>query len=148
MPEFCKKLQSSLSKGDMVLIGFDLKKNPKKILAAYDDKEGFTARFNLNLLNRVNNGLDANFKLRNFAHYATYDPGNGACKSYLISLKNQKVLIGETVIHFEKDETIFMEISQKYSVHQIDEIASQCGFKPVAYFYDHNRYFVDVIWKC
>ena len=148
MPEFCKKLHDSLSKDDMVLIGFDLKKNPKKILAAYNDKEGFTARFNLNLLNRINNELHGNFQLQNFEHYATYDPDNGACKSYLVSLKKQTVLIGETAIHFEKDETIFMEISQKYSVQQIDEIALQIGFKRVSYFYDHKNYFVDVLWKC
>jgi dimethylhistidine N-methyltransferase len=87
MPKFCKNLRGLLSENDMVLIGFDLKKDPKKILAAYNDRAGFTAEFNLNLLMRINKELDANFDINNFEHYATYDPGTGACKSYLISTK-------------------------------------------------------------
>ncbi len=148
MPVFCKKLRSLLSYGDTVLIGFDLKKDPKKILAAYDDAEGFTSQFNLNLLRRINNEFNAGFNLNNFEHYPTYDPDSGACKSYLVSTKEQKVCIERTAINFKKDETIFMEISQKYSVAQIDEIAEQCGFTPVAHFFDSKKYFVDVIWEC
>ena len=147
MPEYCKKLRSLLSDGDMVLIGFDLKKDPKKILAAYNDSEGITNQFNLNLLRRINSELNAGFNLNNFEHYAMYDPDSGACKSYLVSIKEQNVCIDGTAVNFEKDETIFMEISQKYSVAQIDEIAVQCGFTPVAHFFDSKKYFVDVIWR-
>jgi dimethylhistidine N-methyltransferase len=148
MPGFCKELNGMLSKGDLILIGFDLKKNPKKILAAYNDKKGFTSEFNLNLLARINKELNADFNVNSFEHYATYDPDSGACKSFLVSLMTQDVYIDGTSIHFEKDETIFMEISQKYSVAQIDEIALQCGFTAVAYFFDKKKYFVDVLWKC
>ena len=148
MPAFCQKLRSLLSEGDMVLIGFDLKKDPKKILAAYNDSEGITSQFNLNLLRRINRELNANFDLNQFEHYATYNPDSGACKSFLISLKEQNVCIDETTINFKKEETIFMEISQKYSVAQIDEIAVQCGFTPAAHFFDSKEYFVDVVWKC
>lgn len=148
-PGFCKKLRGLLSKDDEVIIGFDLKKNPKKILAAYNDASGFTRDFNLNLLRRINRELNANFDLTSFEHYATYDPDSGACKSYLVSLREQKVCLGENCeINFEKDETIFMEISQKYSTHQIDALAHECGFTPKASFFDSNRYFVDVVWKC
>jgi len=147
MPVFCKKLRSLLSDGDQVLIGFDLKKDPKKILAAYDDSEGFTSRFNLNLLRRINHELNAGFHLSHFEHYAMYDPDSGACKSYLVSMKEQNVCIDGRAINFKKDETIFMEISQKYSVAQIDEIGVQCGFTPIAHFFDTKKYFVDVIWK-
>ena len=148
MIPFCKKLNGLLSKGDLILIGFDLKKNPKKILAAYNDKSGFTRKFNLNLLTRINKELNADFRVNSFEHYATYDPDSGACKSYLVSLKKQKVLIGATLIQFKKDETIFMEISQKYSVGQIDEIAKECGFEPIDSFFDKGKCFVDVLWKC
>ncbi len=148
MPAFCKNLRSRLAKDDLVFIGFDLKKNPKKILAAYNDKAGFTKQFNLNLLRRINRELDGNFMLADFDHYAMYDPDNGACKSYLVSLKKQAVCIDNNEIYFEKDETIFMEISHKYTMEQIDEIAMQCGFTPVARFFDKKKYFVDVIWKC
>ncbi|HEY5464167.1 MAG TPA: L-histidine N(alpha)-methyltransferase [Hanamia sp.] len=149
MPEFCKKMRSQLSDGDMVLIGFDLKKDPKKILAAYNDHEGFTRQFNLNLLSRINNELHADFNLNNFEHYAMYDPDSGACKSYLVSMKKQNVCINkEFKIHFEKSETIFMEISHKYTISQVDEKATQCGFSPGAHFFDTQKYFVDTIWKC
>ena len=149
MPVFCKKLRSLLDDGDMVLIGFDLKKNPAKILAAYNDKGGLTKRFNLNLLKRINKELHANFKLKNFGHYATYDPADGACKSYLVSMKQQEVSIcKKTVIPFEKNECIFMEISQKYDQSQVTKIALECGFEPVGNFFDKKKYFVDVIWKC
>jgi dimethylhistidine N-methyltransferase len=148
MPAFLMKLKSLLSAGDMVLIGFDLKKNPQTILAAYNDKEGVTREFNLNLLSRINKELNGNFEIENFEHYPTYDPSTGACKSFIISTKDQSVKIGETLIHFEKDEPVFMEISQKYSVKEIDEIAKDCAFEVMADFFDSNRYFVDVILKC
>ncbi len=147
--DFCKSLREQLSKGDMLLVGMDLKKNPKQILAAYNDKKGYTRQFNLNLLHRINEELRANFKTDAFDHYATYDPGTGACKSYLVSLADQQVTIPDDVtIKFAKDEAIFMEISQKYTVEESDKIAAQSGFEPVAHFYDTNKWFTDVIWKC
>ncbi len=91
--QFCQVLRSQLSKGDMVLIGMDLVKNPRQILAAYNDRNGYTRNFNLNLLQRINDELGGNFNIGSFEHYATYDPATGACKSYLISLKNQDVTI-------------------------------------------------------
>ena len=148
MPAFLSRLRNSLSTGDLVLIGFDLKKNPKKILAAYDDAEGYTKAFNLNLLHRINNELHGNFIQHNFEHYAMYDPSTGACKSFLISLKKQSVLIGKTEIHFEKDEPVFMEISQKYSMHQINKITAEAGFANQANFFDSHHDFVDVIFMC
>ncbi len=148
MPKFLQKLRSLLSPGDMVLIGFDLKKNPKKILAAYDDEAGYTKEFNLNLLSRINNELSGNFVIENFEHYAMYDPSTGACKSFLISTKEQSVAIDNSTITFEKNEPVFMEISQKYSSNEIDTIAQECGFKVMEHFFDTNKYFLDVILRC
>lgn len=145
--EFCIKLNQILSTNDMLIIGFDLKKNPQQILDAYNDKAGITRSFNLNLLSRINRELDANFDLKGFEHYVSYDPETGACKSYLISLKNQIVNIGHKAIHFIKDEYIFMEISQKYSLTEIEELAGTSGFNVVQYFSDQQKYFVDAVWK-
>jgi L-histidine N-alpha-methyltransferase len=131
----------------MVLIGIDLKKNPKTILAAYNDKEGITKRFNLNLLERMNRDLKANFDTTQFEHYPTYDPETGSCKSYLISLKEQDVNInGMETIHFEKDEYIFMEISQKFTVEQTNQMAINAGFKPLHHFFDSKQWFIDAVW--
>jgi dimethylhistidine N-methyltransferase len=148
MPQFCSRLRNELSEGDLVLIGFDLKKHPRKIRNAYDDAQGFTRQFNLNLLTRINRELNADFDTEQFDHYASYDPDNGACKSYLVSLAKQDVCIDKNnLIHFEKDETIFMEISQKYSIEVIDRTALESGFTPVAHFFDGNEYFTDVVWR-
>lgn len=145
--DFCKRLRGSLNTGDFLIIGFDLKKDPKQILAAYNDAQGITAAFNLNLLSRINRELFADFKLENFEHYPYYDPESGACKSYLISLKDQLVRIGEeAVIHFSAFEPIYMEISQKYSLQEIEEMARLTGFQSKHLFFDENNYFVDAVW--
>ena len=147
--KFCRELRSQLSEGDMVLIGIDLIKNPAQVLAAYNDREGYTREFNLNLLRRINRELNGNFDIDAFQHYATYDPYSGSCKSFLVSLKEQQVCIGKkALINFAKHETIFMEISQKYTVEETDEIAIKSGFAPVAHFFDKNKWFTDVIWRC
>jgi L-histidine N-alpha-methyltransferase len=145
--KFCSSLKKLLSPKDLLIIGFDLKKNPQQILSAYNDKGGITRSFNLNLLQRINKELEGNFDLSNFEHYASYDPESGACKSYLISLKKQIVNIGQNAIHFAENEHIFMEISQKYSLNDIDQLAEKTGFKPLQRFFDQHQYFVDAIWK-
>lgn len=146
---FCVELRKHLAPGDMVLIGFDLKKNPKTILAAYNDKEGITKKFNVNLLDRINKELGADFNTEQFDHFPTYDPETGACKSYLVSTADQSVHIADhnQSIHFQKDEYIFMEISQKFTVEQTREMAQQAGFDTVNYLFDAKNWFTDAIWK-
>ncbi|HEX8334585.1 MAG TPA: L-histidine N(alpha)-methyltransferase [Segetibacter sp.] len=146
--EFCSSLRSHLNVGDLLLIGFDLKKDPQVILDAYNDKAGYTRDFNLNLLLRINNELGADFVLENFKHQPTYDDATGACKSYLISTKDQEVVIDQQVFYFEEGERIYMEISQKYSVEQTDELATNTGFLPVEHLYDSRKWFVDAVWQC
>ena len=145
--EFCRELRKHLSQGDMALIGMDLKKHPKVVLAAYNDKAGITKKFNLNLLTRINRELNANFDITKFDHYPTYDPETGACKSYLISTVDQQVTInGKETFTFLKDEYIYMEISQKFTVTQTDQIATNAGFTPVGQFFDSKKWFIDAIW--
>jgi len=145
---FCKEVRSCLNREDYLLVGFDLKKDPQIILDAYNDRQGATRAFNLNLLKRINKELNADFALNNFKHFPVYNPESGECKSYLVSNCRQRVFIGDTeFIDFEEYETIDMEISSKYSLHQTNEIAKLSGFKPVEYFFDHKHWFVDVLWK-
>jgi len=145
--DFCSYLRRHLSKGDMVLIGMDLKKNPKTVLAAYNDEGGITKRFNLNLLTRINRELNADFDLTKFDHYPTYDPETGACKSYLVSLEDQQVIInGKERIQFLKDEYIYMEISQKFTVLQTKQMAAKARFKPTENFFDSKKWFLDAVW--
>ena len=143
---FIKELNKHLSSGDMLLIGIDLKKSPKTVLAAYNDKEGITRRFNLNLLTRINRELDADFDVEQFDHYATYDPETGACKSYLVSNEAQTVHIGNEAIRFEKDEYIFMEISQKFTIAETEQMAHEASFTPVRELFDSKKWFMDAVW--
>jgi L-histidine N-alpha-methyltransferase len=146
--DFCRKIRSYLQEGDLVLVGFDLKKNPRTILAAYNDAAGFTRDFNLNLLHRINNELEGDFDTEQFEHYPTYDPATGACKSYLVSRKDQEVTISGQKFIFKENEFIYMEISQKYSIEETEAMADKTGFKAVRHFMDHKKWFVDTVWQC
>lgn len=145
---FCRQLRQHLSPGDKLMIGFDLQKDPQVVLNAYSDREGFTRRFNLNLLHRINKELSGNFDVNAFKHYATYDPGTGACKSYLVSQADQQVEVADRSFYFNQYEPVFMEVSQKYTVSQTRELAANSGFKPVTQFFDSKRWFVDTVWEC
>lgn len=144
---FLLALNQNLRTGDLVLIGFDVKKAPKQILAAYNDRTGVTKAFNLNLLKRINTELDGDFDLTKFDHYPTYDPISGACKSYLISLADQEVHIGEEIFFFYRNEPVWTELSQKYSEQEIAELAVHTGFRTVANFHDCRHDFQDTLWE-
>jgi dimethylhistidine N-methyltransferase len=144
--EFCKKLRSYLQPGDQCIIGFDLVKHPAIIKRAYDDRDGFTREFNLNLLRRINRELNADFRVDEFDHYCSYDPLTGAAKSYLVSLSEVAVNISGSIIPFEKDECIWTEISQKYRKSQIRQMATYNNFIQTAEFLDTKSWFMDAIW--
>jgi L-histidine Nalpha-methyltransferase len=144
--QFCQDVRSLLEPGDLFLIGFDLKKNPQTVLDAYNDKSGYTRDFNLNLLHRINTELAADFDIDLFNHYPTYDPHTGACKSYLVSSRNQTVRIDNSEIHFKEGEWVYTEISQKYSSADIKELALNSGFSVLKNLTDKKHWFVDSIW--
>lgn len=146
---FFKGLRGSMNKSDLLFVGFDLHKNPKTILNAYDDTRGITSRFNLNLLKRINRELGANFKVEEFLHYASYHPIEKAARSFLISQKKQTVHIEalNKSFEFEQWEPIFMEISQKYDMKTIESLAAASGFEIVRNFFDSNSFYVDSLWR-
>lgn len=145
---FVRKLSAAMCAGDQLLIGFDLKKDPRLIQAAYDDPFGITRKFNMNLLVRLNRELGAQFNLNKFDHYPFYDPETGVTKSFLISLKDQNIFIEAFghCVHFDQWEVIQTEISQKYSNLMIRKIAEQAGLKILQCFYDVKEYFCDVLF--
>lgn len=139
--EFIRFVNDPLQNDDFFLMGVDLKKNPHIIRAAYNDKEGVTKRFNLNLLERINRELDADFELSSFEHYGVYNPLSGSALSFLVSLQEQIVTISGQKIYFEKFETINTEISQKYSLKELAQIGVQTGFSWDKHFTDKEGYF-------
>lgn len=144
---FCRELQQRLQPEDIVLMGFDLKKNPHTVLEAYNDRAGITAAFNLNLLSRINRELNGNFNTEQFQHYETYDPLTGSCRSFLISLADQQVHIGDEKIPFSENEVIDMEVSQKFSMEDILELAQKTGFTVKGEIMDSRKWFLDSIWQ-
>ena len=144
---FCQELRRKLNPKDLMIIGFDLKKNPHTILSAYNDAEGITASFNLNLLSRINQELEGNFDITKFQHYQMYDPVSGACKSYLVSLSNQQVHIAGNVFNFAENELIDMEISQKFSREDIKKLAKDSGFHLFKEINDSKNWFIDSVWQ-
>jgi len=147
--DFLKHLRTSMREKDYLLIGFDLKKDVKVLQAAYDDAAGVTRAFNMNLLTRMNRELGATFSLETFQHYATYNPMISAMESYLLSTEAQSVWIQTAgrAFHFDAYEPIHTEYSHKYSLHDIQTLASEAGFEVVYHFTDSNKYFVDSLWR-
>lgn len=147
--DFYSQLNGVMNCSDQLISGIDLKKDPNVILAAYNDEAGITRSFNLNLLDRMNRELGANFEVSQFDHYPTYDPFTGEARSYLISKVAQKVFIEATgnSYNFARAEAIHMEISKKYSLSQIEDLAQQTGFECKRHFTDSRDFFVDTLWR-
>lgn len=124
-----------------LLIGVDLKKSPAILNAAYNDKKGVTAAFNLNLLARLNREFDANFNLDLFQHHAFYNEKEGRIEMHLLSLVEQIVTIGGNRIAFDARESIHTENSYKYSVAEFQTLAIAAGFKPAAVWVDDEALF-------
>ena len=146
---FLKQMHQYLKSGDLVLMGFDLQKDPRVIRVAYDDAAGVTAAFNLNLLKRMNRELGADFDLEQFSHFTDYDPLTSTIKSYLISKKQQTVTFSalNRSVSFEAWEAIHTENSHKYAPTQIEKLAKAAGFKTEQFFTDEKHYFADVLLK-
>lgn len=146
---FLNKLRQQLAPDDTLVIGFDLKKDPTRILAAYNDARGVTAQFNLNLLERINRELGGNFQLEKWQHWPTYDPISGACRSFLVSKEKQTVRVEalKRSFDFATAEAIDMEISQKYSLSEIEALAEATGYQVAEHLTDDKGDFVNSIWR-
>ncbi|UUW08757.1 L-histidine N(alpha)-methyltransferase [Flavobacterium plurextorum] len=143
--EFIYQLGSSLYQGDKIILGVDLKKAKEIILPAYDDDQGITAAFNLNLLDRINKELGSNFIRANFIHAPDYDEEEGIAKSYIKSLVKQTVRLQEHVFNFEKDELIHTEVSRKYDDQVVKQILSKTDITWEHKITDKNNLFADYI---
>jgi len=138
--------------GDGVLLGLDLAKRPERILAAYNDPEGITARFNLNLLDRINRELGGDFDRSAFVHWPIYDPIAREARSHLVCVRSAEFgLEGGPRFAFEAFEAIHTETSRKYSLIQNEQIAIQMGFRQTRVFVHRDAegeaVFADFLWE-
>lgn len=144
---FISKLSANLQVGDKLFLGVDLIKPASIVLPAYNDNQGVTAAFNLNLLYRINRELEADFKVDAFKHLPEYDQKDGIAKSYLVSTKVQKVYIAKLnkTFHFQQGEKILMEISRKYNDEILSKILSKTDFEIIDRITDSKKYFANYI---
>jgi len=120
-----------LGPGGEMLIGVDLKKETEILDAAYNDRAGVTAAFNLNLLERANRELDGDLDVDRFEHVAFYNEAEGRVEIYIRSLADQHARVAGGRFHFAKDELIHTEYSYKYSVAELRALAARAGFHPL-----------------
>ena len=140
---FLSKLRENIKKEDSLLIGFDLQKKKNILEAAYNDVEGITAKFNLNILERINKELNGEFDLENFEHLAYYNQVKNRIEMHLLSKVKQKVKVNKInqLFDFEKGETILTENSYKYTLKSIEQLANKSNLRVERNFLDKNEWF-------
>lgn len=139
--ELLRRIARLCGAGGGLLIGIDLKKDAAMIEAAYNDRLGVTAEFNLNLLHRMNRELDADFDVDQFFHKARYDSDLGRVEMQLVSRRAQAVKIGGQTFEFAPAERICTEYSHKYRVSEFATIAAAAGLSLHNQWTDKNGYF-------
>jgi L-histidine N-alpha-methyltransferase len=125
---FLRRVHRHVGPKGTAVIGADLNKDIRILLAAYSDRQGVTAEFNLNLLARINRELDGDFKLERFAHEARWNQTNSAVEMHLVSLEAQTVIVDGQSFHFAAGETIHTETSRKYSVRGLSALVENAGW--------------------
>jgi len=124
-----------------MLIGADLKKDPKILNGAYNDKAGMNAAFNLNLLTRINRELGSDFDIDQFTHLAFYNEAQGRVELYLKSHVEQSVTIAGTRVRFAAGELIHTENSYKYAIPEFHALAARAGFTAIDTWTDKDQLF-------
>lgn len=138
---FLRQITAAMQPEDGLLLGLDLHKETTVLNAAYDDRQGVTARFNLNLLRRLNRELGTDFDLDAFRHRAFYNEAEGRVEMHLVSLRDQEVTVAGEPVTFRAGETIHTENSYKYTFAQIQALAHAAGFSLRRQWTDERNYF-------
>lgn len=143
--EFLRRARRLLGKGGALVVGVDLRKDPQRLHAAYNDSAGVTASFTLNLLKRMNRELGGTFDLAQFAHDAFYNEVEGRIEIYFRSLRRQRVTVAGRSFVFAEGERVHTEYSYKYDLAGIDRLAREGGFAVGQVWTDPNNLFA-VVW--
>ncbi len=138
---FLRHIASVCGPGVALLIGVDLKKDPAALNRAYNDREGITAAFNLNLLERINRELNGDFKLEWFQHRAFYNPEEGRVEMHLVSLSDQNAHLDNISIPFAKGESIWTESSYKFTLDEFAQMSADAGFRVEQVWTDAQQWF-------
>ena len=133
--------------GAILIVSVDLVKDRAVLNTAYNDAAGVTAKFNLNILARINRELGANFNLKCFEHHAFFNRERSRIEMHLASVKRQKVKIGDESIDFRAGETIHTENSYKYTIKSFSALARGSGWSVRASWTDPNKYFAAYVLR-
>jgi len=144
---FLRHAARMLGPGAVLIVGVDLIKSAEVLKAAYNDKAGITAKFNLNLLKRINRELGGTFKLDTFEHHAVYNRERNRVEMHLASLKRQKIKVAGESVDFRAGETIHTENSYKYSAESLAALARGVGWLPAGAWTDADQYFSIQVFK-
>jgi dimethylhistidine N-methyltransferase len=139
--QFLKHVAGVLGPDGALLMGVDLKKDVARLHRAYNDSQGVTAAFNLNLLERINRELNCDFQVDCFRHYALYNPRESRIEMHLVSQKEQTVHLGSAAIHFARGESIWTESSYKYNLDEFQEMAAAAGLRVERLWTDPREWF-------
>jgi len=137
----------ALARGGLILIGIDLKKDPKVLERAYDDAAGVTARFNLNALRHLNRELRANFDLNAFQHQAVWKEDESRIEMHLVSRHHQSVQIGDERVDFARGEHLRTECCHKYTLESFGELAMSANLEIARVWTDANAMFGVVLLR-
>lgn len=140
---FLAELRALMDRDDRLLIGADRVKAPQVLHAAYNDAEGVTAAFNLNLLEVLNRELGADFDLGRFHHYACYNPRQARVEMYLVTLERHTVRLPamDATLELEEGEHILTELSCKFTLRALEEMLDAAGFAIDAHYQGDDGYF-------
>jgi dimethylhistidine N-methyltransferase len=147
--DFLSRIRRKMNPEDRILLGIDLAKDRSIVEPAYNDAQGITAAFNLNLLRRINCELDGQFDLRGFIHFAPYDEATHRIEMKLISNCDQKVAVDgiSRVYEFSKHEEIHTEWSHKYTFEGLSRLASHAGLQIDHTWTDPREWFAEVMLR-
>ncbi|MEM0924915.1 MAG: L-histidine N(alpha)-methyltransferase [Planctomycetota bacterium] len=123
-----RRMALTCGDGGSLIIGVDLVKDAKVLESAYDDRGGVTAAFNLNLLHRLRNELNARLSVEDFEHVALFDPEFSRIEIYIRSLCEQTIALGDRVFRLGEGELIHTEYSHKYTIDSFTKLAGEAGF--------------------
>ncbi|WP_086930081.1 L-histidine N(alpha)-methyltransferase [Agarilytica rhodophyticola] len=126
---FLANARTTLGKNSYMIIGVDTKKSPEKLHRAYNDKDGVTAKFNLNILDRISSHFDSVVAKEKFEHYAYYNMYKGCIEMHLVCLEPHILYLDDTAVEFEKGESIHTESSFKYSPKEFTALAQSVGWQ-------------------
>ena len=147
---FLHDVRNTVNDNDWFLLGVDMVKDQRILNAAYNDSDGYTAAFNLNVLNVLNRALDGDFDIASFEHHAFFDADRSRVEMRLRSRCQQTVTLRDIdlKLDFENDEHIVTEYSRKYTADSIQQLLNKAGFTPQQIYTGNNNEFMLILSRC